>query len=174
VRFAITGEMSRNRLLQTIVVLYVAWVAVLWLTNALLWFDRMSLMPASVVEHYLGSEERFLSPRSYRGLLEVAHFHFFAVGMLLMVLTHLMLFVPLSNRAKWWGIVTPFAAALLDEGSGWLVRFVSPLFAWTKIAGFLALQLSLAALMAGSIWAAFAGNAVAYASGERGDDAPPG
>ena len=92
-----------------------------------------------MVEYYLGSEERFLSPRSYQGLLEVSHFHLFAMGMLLLVLTHLVLFVPLANRVKAWLIALPFAAALLDEGAGWLVRFVHPGFAYAKIAGFLLL-----------------------------------
>jgi hypothetical protein len=154
----ITGEWTRNRLLQRIVVLYAIYVAGLWLTNAMLYFSKMSLSYASVVEYYLGSEERFLTPRSYEGMLEVAHFHLFAMGMLLLVLTHLMLFVPLSGRAKAWLITLPFLAALLDEGSGWLVRFVSPLFAWAKIAGFLLLQGSLAALVALSLWAVLSGS----------------
>jgi hypothetical protein len=93
-RFVVTGDWNRNRLLQTIVVLYVLYVAGLWVTNTLLYFNKMSLSYTSVVEYYLGSEERFLQPRSYQGLLEVSHFHLFAMGMLLLVLTHLMLFVP--------------------------------------------------------------------------------
>ena len=157
-RFVVTGEWTRNRLLQTIVVLYAVYVSGLWLTNALLFFHKMNLTPTSVVEYYLGSEERFLSPRSYQGLLEVSHFHLFAMGMLLLVLTHLMLFVPLSNRWKIWLITLPFGAAILDEGSGWLVRFVDPVFAWAKIAGFLLLQGSLAALIIVSLWAVFVGS----------------
>jgi len=43
VRFVVTGEWSRNRLLQTIVVLYVIYVAGLWVTNALLYFNKMGL-----------------------------------------------------------------------------------------------------------------------------------
>jgi len=158
VRFVITGEWTRNRLLQTIVALYALYVSGLWLTNALLYFSKMSLTPSSVVEYYLGSEERFLSPRSYQGLLEVSHFHLFAMGMLLLVLTHLMLFVPISNRLKAWLIVLPFAAAILDEGAGWLVRFVDPAFAWAKIAGFLLLQGSLAALILVALWSVFVGS----------------
>src|SRR5690606_8422605 len=49
VRFVITGEWSRNRLLQTIVVLYCIYVALLWVTNALLYFQKMDLGAASVV-----------------------------------------------------------------------------------------------------------------------------
>ena len=157
-RFVITGEWTRNRLLQRIVVLYAIYVAGLWATNAMLYFSKMSLTPGSVVAYYLGAEESFLPARSYEGMLEVAHFHLFAMGMLLLVLTHLMLFVPLPGRVKAWLITLPFLSALLDEGAGWLVRFVSPLFAWAKIAGFLLLQGSLAALVVLSLWAVLSGS----------------
>ena len=175
-RFVVTGEWTRNRLLQTIVTLYAVYVAGLWLTNALLFFSKMSLAPASVVEYYLGSEERFLSPRSYQGLLEVSHFHLFAMGLLLLVLTHLMLFVPISNRWKAWLIVLPFSAAILDEGAGWLVRFAHPGFAWLKVGGFLLLQGSLAALILVALWAVFVGSQRNLNSGlpeNGGDTAPP-
>jgi len=164
-RFVITGEWSRNRLLQTIVALYSVYVAGLWVTNALLYFSKMSLTYASVTEYYLGSEERFLSPLSYQGLLEVSHFHLFAMGMLLLVLTHLVLFVPLRNEVKAWLVALPFGAALLDEGAGWLVRFVHPAFAYAKIAGFLLLQASLAALVGLSLWAVFSGSQRNYSGG---------
>jgi hypothetical protein len=157
-RFVITGEWTRNRLLQTIVALYSLYVFGLWVTNALLYFSKMSLSYASVVAYYLGSEERFLPPRSYQGLLEVSHFHLFAMGMLLLVLTHLMLFVPLKNGTKAWLIALPFLSGFLDEGSGWLVRFVHPGFAYLKIASFLLLQGSLAALIIASLWAVFTGS----------------
>lgn len=165
-RFVITGELSRNTLLQVIVGLYLVYVAALWLTNALLYFDRMGLDYTSVVEYHLGSEERYLEPRSYRGLLEISHFHLFAMGLLLMVLTHLMLFVPVSNRVKLWLIVTPFVAALVDEGASWLIRFAHPGFAYAKIAGFAALELSLAALIGVGLWSILRGSAEAYTSGE--------
>lgn len=167
-RFVITGEWSRNRLLQTIVALYSIYVAGLWVTNALLYFSKMSLTYTSVIEYYLGSEERYLSPRSYQGLLEVSHFHLFAMGMLLLVLTHLALFVPVRNEVKAWFIAVPFFAALLDEGAGWLVRFAHPGFAYAKIAGFLLLQVSLAVLVGLSLWAVFAGSQRNYAGGGSG------
>jgi hypothetical protein len=157
-RFVVTGEWTRNRLLQTIVVLYALYVVGLWVTNALLYFSKMGLSPDSVVAYYLGSEEQFLSPRSYQGLLEVSHFHFFAMGMLLLVLTHLMLFVPIRGGLKAWLIAIPFLAGFVDEGAGWLVRFAHPGFAVLKIAGFLLLETSLAVLVAISLWAVFAGS----------------
>ena len=59
--------------------------------------------------------KQFMLPRTYQGLLEVSHFHLFAMGMLLLVLTHLVLFVPLRNGVKAWLVAVPFASALLDE-----------------------------------------------------------
>jgi len=168
-RFVVTGEWTRNRLLQTIVALYSIYVILLWVTNSLLYFSKMSLTTCSVVNYYLWSEEAYLAPSSYQGLLEVSHFHLFAVGMLLLVLTHLMLFVPLKSWIKAWLIAFPFLAALLDEGAGWLVRFVSPNFAIVKIAGFLLLQGSLALLVGLSLWAVFVGSGENYV-GMTGED----
>jgi hypothetical protein len=173
VRFIVTGEWSRNRLLQLIVVLYLVYVAALWVTNALLYFQSMALTPSSVAAYYLGSEERFLPPRTFRGMLEIAHFHLFAMGLLLLVLTHVMLFVPVGNATKIVMIVVPFGSALLDEGAGWLVRFVHPGFAWAKIAGFVLLQGSLAALIVVSLWAVFRGTVESYRSGDPYPPADP-
>jgi hypothetical protein len=161
-RFVITGEWSKNRLLQLIIVLFLVYVAGLWLTNALLYFNKMGLTYTSVTEYYLGSEERFLQPRTYQGMLEISHFHLFAMGLLLLTLTHLMLFVPLNPDLKPWFVIIPFASALVDEGSGWLVRFVHPAFAYLKITGFLAVEFSLAVLILVSLWAVFVGSQDAY------------
>jgi hypothetical protein len=152
------------------VVLYSVYVAGLWVTNALLYFNKMALSYDSVVSYYLGNEEQFLSPRSYQGLLEVSHFHLFAMGMLLLVLTHLMLFVPVRNEIKAWLITLPFASALVDEGASWLVRFVHPGFAYLKIAGFLMLQTSLAVLVGVALWAVFTGSQRNYSMGDDGSD----
>ena len=157
-RFVVTGEWSRNRLLQVIVLLYAIYVGMLWVTNAALYFNKMSLAPASVAAYYLGDPEQFTSARTYQGLLEVSHFHLFAFGMLLLVMTHLMLFVPLSTRTKAWLISVPFFAGLLDEGASWAVRFGGESFAIVKVAGFLLLQGSLAVLIVISVWSVFSGS----------------
>jgi hypothetical protein len=151
-RFVVTGEWHRNRLLQAIVVLYVLYVVLLIVTNGLLYFEKMSLSPASVVAHYLGDADEFTEARSYQGLLELSHFHLFAMGMLLMVLTHLILFIPVGGTFKAWLIIVPFLSGLLSEGAGWLVRYVSADFAILKVLGFLLLQGSLIVLAVVSLW----------------------
>ena len=65
----------------------------------------------------------------------------------------------------------PFFSALASEGGGWLVRYGGAGFAWTKIAGFLLLQTSLAALVAIALWSVFAGRQAENYVGEDGGDA---
>ncbi len=167
-RFVVTAEWRKNRLLQTIIVMFLVYVILLWMTNGLLYFSRMGLTYQSVVEHYLGSEYRYLGPRSYAVLLEISHFHLFAIGILLLTLTHLMLFVPLDVRLKAWLVVVPFVAGIADESAGWLIRFVSPLFAYLKIAGFVTLQTSLAVLIAVSLWSVIAAPPSTYEANGNG------
>ena len=139
-RFVVTGEWTRNRLLKVIVCCFLAYTFVLWVTNAGLYFAKMGLTPASVVDYYLGNEDRYLQPRSFLGMLEVLHFHSFAMGILLLTLTHLLLFVPISMRIKAFGIATAFVSGIGDEMAGWAVRFLHPGFAWAKIFFFLTLE----------------------------------
>jgi hypothetical protein len=153
VRFVVTGEWTRNRLLQVIVGCFLVYTLILWVSNFGLYFAKMNLTPSSVIEYYRGNEEKFLPPRSAQGLLENLHFHSFAMGILLLTLTHLVLFVPISMRAKAWGIATAFFSGMGDELSGWAVRFVHPQFAYLKIACFLLLQGSIACLIILVGWA---------------------
>lgn len=139
-RFFISAEWTRNDLLKVIVWCFLFYTLILWITNAGLYFSKMGLMPSSVIDYYRGNEERFLQPRSLVGLLEMLHFHSFAMGILLLTLTHLLLFVPLSMRIKAWGIATAFASGVTGELAGWAVRFLHPAFSWLKIASFLVLE----------------------------------
>jgi hypothetical protein len=173
-RFVVTAEWRENHLLRLILAAFVIYGVIFWLTNWLLYFARMELTYASVVEFYRGSEERFLEPRSYLVLLEISHAHLFAMGILILTLTHLTLFVPLRMSTKGLLVVVSFAGALLDEAGGWLIRFVHPGFAYVKITGFLALQTSLAAMLVVIGWAVWRTPPNAYRGRALGrdDDAP--
>jgi len=146
-RYFVTGEQHRKSLLNTLVLMFLVYIALLWLSNGMMYFHHMDLTPDSVIAYYLGSEEQFTQPRSYQGMLEVSHFHLFSMGMLVLTLTHLMLMTEFPVRLKIWLSGLTYAAALADEAGGWLVRFVDPLFAYFKIAAFVLLELSLAALL---------------------------
>jgi hypothetical protein len=146
-RYFVTGEQQRKSLLNALVLMFLGYIALLWLSNGLMYFHHMNLTPDSVIGYYLGSEAQFTQPRSYQGMLEVSHFHLFSMGMLIVTLTHLMLMTDFSVRLKIWLSSLTYISALADEAGGWLVRFVHPLFAYFKIAAFLMLELSLAALL---------------------------
>lgn len=141
-----------------------------WLTNFGVYFSRMGLRPSSVAAYYLGSEEEFRPPRSYPSMLEASHVHLPMMGMVLLFLTHLATFVPLSRPAKTALIATTFGSAVLEEGAGWLVRFVSPAFAPLKVLGFLGLQSAILFLLAALgvfLWKAARAPAPAGPSAER-------
>jgi hypothetical protein len=161
-RFIITGEWSRNTLLRVIVLFFLFYCFAFWLTNFGLYME-MGLSYQGVVEHYLGSPEKFTRPKSIRGLMEVSHFHLFAMGIFLVSLMHLLLFVPVNGLLKLTLIVAAFTSAFLDEASGWLIVFVSPLFAYMKIASFVVLQLSLITTIALSVWSVAMSQRNAYA-----------
>ena len=118
-----------------------------WVSNFALFFAEMTLTPQSVVSYYLGSEAEFRLPRTYQTMLEVTHVHLPMMAVVILLLTHLLIFVPLPSRLKTGIIATAFASAMAFEGAGWLVRFVHPAFAWFKIAGFLLLQGAIAFLL---------------------------
>jgi hypothetical protein len=148
-RFTVTGEWSRNDLLRLILALFLVYVLLFWVTNWILYFQKMSLSPASVVAYYRGDATLdFGRPaRPLGAMAEVAHFHLFAMGVLVMTLTHLLLFLPVAPRTKAVLVCTAFASAILDEGAGWLVRWGHPGFAPLKVAGFLLLQTALFGLI---------------------------
>ena len=146
-RYFVTGEQHRQALLNALILMFLGYIALLWLTNGMMYFHKMGLTAESVVAYYLGSEQNFTQPRSYQGLLEVAHFHLFAMGILVLTLTHLMLMTHLPVGLKIWLSGLTYASALANEAAGWLVRFVHPDFAYFKIGAFLLLETTLLALM---------------------------
>ncbi len=145
-RFFISSDIRKNTLLKLIILFTVLFFIFLWLTNLLLYL-QIGFSYESVVEYYLGSEESFRSPKSYLGLLEEAHFHFFSMAIILVTLNHLLLFTNIRNSWKLVIILASFLSAFGDIAGGWLIRYVSPEFAYLKIISVIVLQISLAALM---------------------------
>jgi len=145
-RFFISNDIRNNQLLKIIIVFTLLFFLFLWLTNLLLYL-QIGFSYQSVVDYYLGSEESFRSPKSYIGLLEESHFHFFSMAIILVTLNHLVLFTSIPNIYKLILILSSFLSAFGDISGGWLIRYVSPQFAYLKIASVIILQLSLALLI---------------------------
>ena len=144
-----SGGFRNHPLMRLTLGCSLVFLAGLWLTNALMYFRNMTLALASVVAYYRGDEERFLEPRTYGSMLEVTHMHLPMMALVLLLLTHLAIFLPWSMRARAALIVSTFGFALGGEGAGWLVRFVSPAFAPIKVVCFLGLEATLGGLLVG-------------------------
>ncbi|MBI4350159.1 MAG: hypothetical protein HY550_01865 [Elusimicrobia bacterium] len=144
-----TGDFQNHPLMRLTLFWALLFISGLWVTNVFMYFSRMGLTPSSVQSYYLGSEEEYSQPRSAGSMLETTHAHLPVMGVVLLLLTHLLLFAPYSERFQRFFIAASFLSALLGEGAGWLVRFVHPGFAWLKIGSFLAFQACLGFLIAG-------------------------
>jgi hypothetical protein len=145
-RYFISNDINKNHLLKIIIAFTLLFFVFLWLTNLLLYL-QIGFSYSSVVEYYLGSEESFRPAKSYIGLLQESHFHFFSMAIILVTLNHLILFAPIKNLYKLILILSSFLSALGDISGGWLIRYVSPQFAYLKIVSVVVLQLSLALLI---------------------------
>lgn len=144
-----SGGFQNQPLMRLTLGLALLLLAGFWVTNVALYFAHMSLDPASVVAYYRGNETEFLPPRSAESLLEVTHMHLPMFAIVLLLLTHLLIFAPIRFAAKVAFIATAFGSALLSEAAGWMTRFWSPGFALLKVAMFLVFQASLAFLIVG-------------------------
>jgi hypothetical protein len=70
-------------------------------------------------------------------------------ALVLLLLTHLLVFAPTHNAKKAALIILSFVSALLMEAAGWLTRFANPGFAWLKVIAFVVFQLLLGGLVVG-------------------------
>jgi hypothetical protein len=141
------GGFQNHPLMRLTLVWSLIFLAGLWLTNFFMYFSRMSLLPQSVADYYRGSETLFTQPRSLPSMLEVTHMHLPMMAIVVLLLTHLLIFAPFTHRAKVVLIGVSFGSALLQEAAGWLVRFAHPGFSLLKILSFLAFQAMLGFLL---------------------------
>ena len=145
-RFFISSELKRNDFLKIIIIFTTLFFLFLWITNILL-YAQIGFSYEGIVGYYLGNEETFRPPKSYIGLLEEAHFHFFSMAILLVTLTHLILFTSISAGWKLTLILTSFISSFLEIISSWLIRYVSASFAYLKLGSFIVMQVSLLLLI---------------------------
>jgi hypothetical protein len=147
VKYLQSGGYQSQPLMRLTLGLALLLLAGFWVTNLGLHFAHMSLDPASVAAYYRGDEAEFRPARSALGMLEVTHMHLPMFALVLLLLTHLLIFAPLRVAAKVAMILLAFGSALLSEGAGWMTRFWHPGFAGLKVAMFVVFQATLAWLI---------------------------
>ena len=101
---------------------------------ALIGVSRTGLGPDSIATYYAGAVAG--EGKTTGELLELTHYHLFAMPFFFFVLGHVFLL------CRWPGprlrrilVLVAFAGAACDLAAPWLVIHVSPLCAWVKIAG---------------------------------------
>ena len=146
-KFLTKGDFNNSRLLQIILVFTLVYVLLLWVTNLLLYSERIGFAYDAIVNYYLGSEEEFKNPVSYIGLLEATHWHLFVFAMALLFVNHLTVFSNIHQFLKLLLIIVSFFSGLGDMSAGWLIRFVSPSFAYLKLWSFIVFQISFLILL---------------------------
>jgi len=153
-RVMMSGPGSRP-LAGTILLFFYGYFLLHWGTGIFMFREKLGFSYDSVVRYYLGDPEMFMNPRSFIGLLEVTHFHLFAMGLFFVVFSHLLLFSPFRERLKG-VIIRLLAVAILgDMAAGWLVRYVGAPFAWLKLGAFWLLQGTSLLLLLGLLLALF-------------------
>jgi hypothetical protein len=142
------GGFKHNPLMRLTLSLVLLFLVFFWLTNFSMYFMNMNLRPQSVVDYYLGTPDGFSVPKTYEGLALTSHFHFPMMASVILLLTHLVIFVPWPRWIKVTLIATAFMSAFFQELSSWLVRFVHPAWAWVKVLSFMTLQVVMFVLLA--------------------------
>ena len=126
-------------------------IALFWIINFFLFYSKMGFSPETIASYYLGNESLYQPSRSITSMLEVTHGHLAMFALLLLVVTHLVIFADFSRKIKLFIISGTYISAILSEGSSWLIRIYSPSFSWVKLISFFTLQgfiiLSLAGLV---------------------------
>ena len=96
--------------------------------------SRSGLAPHSIASYYAGAVAG--EGKTTGELLEVTHFHLFAMPLFCFVLGHVFLMCRWPSPAlRRWIVVAAFAGAACDLAAPWLVIHVGAACAWVKIAG---------------------------------------
>ncbi|MFQ5949162.1 MAG: hypothetical protein ACE5J1_00555 [Nitrospiria bacterium] len=132
--------------------LEIRWIYSLFLLFALIGHLSFVLISAyrvgpgydEIVLHYRGgdAEEEMAFPMEFVELLEVTHFHAYIEGIVLLVLAHLYVVVPHSQKTKLAVIFLSFGSTFLDLISPWTIRYLSPYAAYGQIFAWVGMSIS--------------------------------
>lgn len=116
-----------------------------YVVMAALGLSRSGLAPHSIAKYYAGALPG--EGKSVGELLELTHFHLFAMPLYLFVLGHVFLMCRWPGaRLRRWIVLLSFVGASCDLAAPWLVIELSPACAWVKVTGRLLLAPGLLAM----------------------------
>jgi hypothetical protein len=114
------------------------------LTTWVLQFQRIGFGYDKIVAYYLGGETggQISFAKNFNVLLEETHFHTFIMGAIFLILSHLFIATSVRRGMQWFVILLTFFSNFFDIGTVWLIRYLSPLFAYLLMAAWIGLGLS--------------------------------
>jgi len=119
-------------------ILYYLAFTLLLITSAVMLFEnKIGFSYASVLEYYIGNEERFIPAKSSLGVLKIILPHIFVFGLLSMVLLHFLVFT--AHRYKRNTIIliyTTFLTAILEMFTPFFILNGYEFFAYIKLFSF--------------------------------------
>ncbi len=131
-RFRLLDTDRNIRLLYTlfIVTLFAGFLFTIYWAHS-----TTGLSYTGIAKHYLGSDETFGEPKSFRELAETTHFHFFTMPVVFLILCHVFYLTMASQSLKIAMTLLAFGSVAIDLASPWLILYVSPHFALVMLLG---------------------------------------
>ncbi|MFQ5684268.1 MAG: hypothetical protein ACE5HC_13490 [Candidatus Binatia bacterium] len=139
--FRLASASFETRLIYS---LFLFFVTIGLLTTGIFQFQRVGFGYEQIVNFYLGGElnGQMSFGRNFPVLLEETHFHAFIMGITFLILSHLFIGTSIRKGTKLFFIFLAFVSSLFDMGGGWLIRYLSPGFAYLILASWTGLWIS--------------------------------
>ncbi len=101
---------------------------------------RVGITPAAISAYYRGGAAEEMSfPKPLWQLVETAHFHLFAIPVVILILTHLLFAAGVWRRSHLPITLACWVGAALDVFSPLAIRYLAASFAWALLSGWLLL-----------------------------------
>ncbi|HXJ34793.1 MAG TPA: hypothetical protein VMS22_12235 [Candidatus Eisenbacteria bacterium] len=106
-------------------------------------------LPSDIATYFLGGERAGVMtfPKAYREMVELTHAHAFVMGLVYLVLAHLLIATTAPPFVKKWAVIGGFAGLVGDVVGVWLIRYVSPRFAYGQVGAWAAEWVSFVAFV---------------------------
>lgn len=118
---------------------YLVFSLLLILSAVMLFEHKIGFSFQSVLEYYVGNEERFISAKSSAGILKLVLPHIFVFGLLAMVLLHFLVFTKQRYKNSTLTLIyMTFITALLEVFTPFMIISGFEFFAYVKLLSFFA------------------------------------
>lgn len=149
--FRLAGSSPETKVVYTLFLMFA--ISGLF-TTAILQLQRIGFGYERIVVYYLGGEinGQISFAKNFAVLLEQAHFHTFVVGITFLILSHLFIATSVRRGLKYFIILLSFFSSMSDMGGVWLVRYLSPYFAYFIMAAWIGMWVGYATMIFTSLY----------------------